>query len=440
MLTAPIVAILAVVAFGWLAEAIIAPTLPALVLDRGGDAFSVGLVTAAYAIPSLLLRPLIGRQLDRSGSRSIHRAGASLLALAPLVYLLPGILIVAIGRVVHGFGWAMFASSNNALVARHAPVHRRAEASGYFNVMWAVAFLIGPPLGITLYRGIGDAAPFIVAALSAGTALLLIGLVPPLVAARDRDHGFSRPADGPATRRPGRYLEPSVMPMMVTTMLVMSGQTLFIAFAPVYARSIGAPLEDLRPFYPVLGLLHVAVLLAFGRLSDRIGRRRTVTYAIALGVIGLVIAALPFGLLTFTIGGACYAAASALATPATTAAAMDAAPPTRLGGAMASFSIGYQLASGLGGFAWGIAIAAFGYPTPFLIAIGLLVMCAAIVARTLPGRPDDDVGSSTIGDGDQRFVQTDASEGGQRDWIDDGDRGPAGGRTRSDHRREADGG
>lgn len=392
LLTIRILTILAVVALGWIAEAIIAPTLPTLILDRGGSAVIVGLVTAAYAIPSLAVRPLIGRRLDRSGSRGIHRAGAALLAAAPLSYVLPGIAPLAAGRVVHGFGWAMFASSNNALIARLAPRGRRGEASGYFNVMWAVAFLVGPPLGITLYASVGPQAPFVVAACFATAALLLIGAVPPLSGlAAAVDPGPRSPTrvhlnTGRAQDMLARYLEPSAVPTMLITTFFMSGQTLLLAFAPVYARSIGAPLEDLLLYYPLLGILHAGGLLTMGRLSDRIGRRRTVAIAAAIGIVGLSIAMLPFGLTSLTVGGSCFALASALATPATTAATMDNAPPHRLGAAMATFSMGYQLASGVGGLVWGVVIAAFGYPAPFAIAIVLVFASLLLATRHLPTR------------------------------------------------------
>ena len=392
LLTRPILVVLAVVGFGWVAEAIIAPTLPTLILDRGGDAVVVGLVTAAYAIPSLALRPFIGRRLDRSGSRRIHRAGAAIIAAAPLSYVLPGIVVLGVGRLVHGLGWAMFSSANNALVARLAPAARRGEASGYFNVMWAVGFLFGPPLGITLYGALGEEAPFIAAAGFAMVALLLVGAVPPLVAHR----APARPASGDDRPEPSgsrgsrrlidRYLEPAAVPTMLITMFFMSGQTLFVAFAPVYARSIGAPLADLWLYYPLLGLLQAGGLLVLGRTSDRIGRRRTVTLAALLGIVGLAIALLPFGLTSLTIGAAWFVLASSLATPATTAATMDEAPPHRLGAAMATFSMGYQLASGLGGLLWGFTIGTLGFPAPFAIAIGLVLASLLLAGRHLPSR------------------------------------------------------
>src|SRR5688572_14435266 len=50
--------------FGFGHEAVLAGVLPLVVIDRGGDAAIVGLLVAAYGIPTIVLRPLLGRLLD----------------------------------------------------------------------------------------------------------------------------------------------------------------------------------------------------------------------------------------------------------------------------------------------------------------------------------------------------------------------------------------
>jgi predicted MFS family arabinose efflux permease len=75
------------------------------------------------------------------------------------------------------------------------------------------------------------------------------------------------------------------------------------------------------------------------------------------------------------------------------ALAIDRADPRRMGAAMATYSLGFQLALGLGAAAWGIVIDAVGYPGPYIGAIGLQVGVVVLLAlawpsvRSKPGAP-----------------------------------------------------
>ncbi|GAB2447586.1 hypothetical protein GCM10027062_31670 [Nocardioides hungaricus] len=51
---------------------------------------------------------------------------------------------------------------------------------------------------------------------------------------------------------------------------------------------------------------------------------------------------------------------------------------------MATYSMGYQLAAGLGALLWGTLISVLGFPAPFVVAIGLQVMTVVLV-RLLGG-------------------------------------------------------
>ena len=371
-------ALLVAVALGWAAELLSQATVPLLILDRGGDAALVGLVSAAYALPTLVLRPLIGRHIDRSGHGPTHQAGASLLLAGPLLLAIPVLPALALGRMTQGFGWAMFGTANNVVLARLAPASRRGEASAWFNIMWALGFVIGPPLGLAIYAGVGREAPFLLASgfglAALATVTVVRRLVPPAPAV----------PEPPATRGLlGRLVEPAALPTMAILSTFMAGQALFLAFAPVYARSIGAPDAVLALYFPVYGVVLVLGQLLTGRFSDRFGRRATIVGGCVLGSVGLVIAAAAPGWTVFAVGAATFASAAAIVNPAAAAATIDRAPEGRTGVAMATFSIGYQVAFGLGGALWGVIIATVGYPAPFLVALLLQAACAAVAVRFL---------------------------------------------------------
>ena len=174
--------------------------------------------------------------------------------------------------------------------------------------------------------------------------------------------------------------------MLLVTAFAMAGQALFLGFAPVFARSIDAPLAVLAPFYPVYGVLNAACQLGSGQLADRIGRSRAVLLGSLLGSAGLLVAFTAGDFLGYGVGASMFAIAAGITAPAAAAAAMDAAPAGRMGSTMATFSMAYQLASGVGGLLWGLLIVTVGYPAPFLVAIALQAAAAAIALPRLPGR------------------------------------------------------
>jgi MFS family permease len=437
LLTWPVMLLISCGLLAWTAEGALQPTIPLIVLDRGGDAVLVGIVAAAYALPTLLLRPLIGSRIDRGGHGPIHRVGGAILATSPLGFLLPVLPLTPLVRLVQGVGWALYGTSNNVVMAMLAPRTRRAELTAYFNAAYAIGFLVGPPIGLFLYTGVGTGMPFLFASVFGCLAFVSASLLARAIAARGAgmpqagtqsgrepsgpagagggagepsSDGRRRdvPADpgspgmanrsggGPPTRsrrRLGSPFEPSAVAPMLATALFMSTQSLFVPFAPVFARAIDEPVEALALYYPAYALLLAGGQLVSGRVVDRVGRLRAIGIGVTLATFGIGTAIVPGGLVTFALGGAFVALGTSMITPAVGAAVMDRAPAGRLAVTMATYSMGYQLAAGGGGALWGVMIGGLGYPWPFVAAIGLQLTVLAVTRRWL-GRPP--VGGSAV--------------------------------------------
>jgi MFS family permease len=406
LLTLPVLILLGCGVLGWTAEGIVQPAIPLLVLDRGGDAVMVGIVAAMFALPTLILRPLIGHRIDRAGHGPTHRLGGTILTLAPLGFMVAPLLLVPIARLVNGVGWAMYGTANNVVLARLAPASRRAEASAYFNVAYAMGFLFGPPLGLFLYTSVADTSPFLAA--STVASMSLVGAV--VLARRTRDRGAEGPIGRPAETAPAvaspmpapapgaqpsnavvralaRLFEPSAVPAMLGLALFMTSQALFLPFAPVYARETGFPVEQLALYYPAYAGLLIVGQLFTGRLSDRFGRVRMIAIGTLIACTGALVAVLPGQLLTFAVGGGLVALGSTFVTPSFAAAAMDRAPAARMGVAMATFSMGFQLAAGAGGALWGVVIGTVGYPWPFILTAILQASGLGLAMRYFRARP-----------------------------------------------------
>jgi predicted MFS family arabinose efflux permease len=371
---------LLLVTLGWVAEFVLLPVLPLEVLRRGGSAATVGVVALAYAVPTLLLRPTVGRTIDRRGLRGIQNAGSLGFLLIPLVYLTPGIPPIVFGRCAQGASWSMYGTSTNVLMAVLAPAGSRATLSGYVSACRAVALLVAPPLGLWAYSM--HLAVAVAAAVVVGAAATAVSLT--WTETGVRTLGVE---DRPAVRGVARFIEPSALvPMLMLSMFV-SSQMLFLHFAPVYVREHDLSLDVLTAFYVQFGVVSIVAPIICGRVADRIGPTRATEIASAVAIAGLAIASLPISAgVAFMCGAVLVSAASAMGTSSIAAEAIARTPAGRIGSAMATYSMGFQLAAGVGGLMWGALISTLGFPWPFLAAIvlqlGTILMTRAAAPAT----------------------------------------------------------
>lgn len=377
VLTGPFLLVLVLTFLGFAFEQVLRPVIPLMIIDRGGDAVLIGAVAAVHALPSIVFRPYIGQLVDNWHHGRVLRIGAALAAVAPAGLLLPGILSLVPVRFLQGSAWAVYSVSTHTLMAKASPPQRRGEASGYFQAMPALATLISPGVGVALYIALGEVAPVLVAGALAAGALAITTLL-----RTEADGGVPiMPSPQRERSRMGRLVEPSALPATLMTAMFMSAHALFMVFPPVYAIAVGAPIEALAAYYPAYGIVMAVSQFAAGRVSDRIGRGSTIRIGCALGIAGLAIAGLGTGMVTLATGAAVYAIGASLVSPTLSALTIDRAPPSRLGSAMATYSIGYQLATGASSLGWGALIVTMGFGSAFIAAIALQLATIAASVR-----------------------------------------------------------
>jgi len=386
------VGVLALAFLGFGLEGVIRTAIPLIVLDRGGDAVWVGVIAAAAALPSVLFRPFIGRLVDNWRHDRLLQAGALVAAVGSIALLVPGLISLAVLRFAQGTGWATFSVANHALMAKLAPPNRRGEASGYFMAMPAIATLVCPPAGVALYLAAGEMPPLALA-LGLGLGAFAVSLViriPPAegpLPASVTTVGPSVSGTPPAAG--GRsILEPSAIPATLMVATFMAGHSLFVVFPPVYLAAVGVDLIVLAPYYLGYGLVMTVSQLLVGPASDRLGRPFAIRLGSAIAIAGFASALVLPGLVALVSASLAYATAVSFVSPTLSALTIDRAPPGRLGAAMATYSLGYQLATGASGIVWGAIIALVGFPWPFAVAIGLQLVTIIVSIRTAaPARP-----------------------------------------------------
>jgi predicted MFS family arabinose efflux permease len=374
--TTPFVTLCAVALLCFGANTMLQPLLPILILQQGGDAALVGLVIAAFSLPSVVLRPLMGRAVDSWSQHRTLALGTFFLGIANLVYLVPSLAVVFLDRVIHGTAWAAFNTAGQSGVARLAPPSRRGEASGVYNLMPGIAQTLMPGFGLLLIGAAGLGSAFLLAALLsfAGAALVILGPLPRFPAtARKGSGGFW-----------SSLIERNALLPMSLEFLFTSVSALFLTFPPVWADAHGIPIEQLALYYPIYGLVLVVTRAVAGRFLDRIPRTTVIVAGACIAIAGLVLASTAQTVAMLTLAGSVYAFAAAFTSPTAMAMAIDRADPARMGAAMATYSLGFQMGLGVGAAVFGIVIQILGFPAPWLVAIGLQLLL--IVALVLGAR------------------------------------------------------
>jgi MFS family permease len=317
------------------------PILPLYVQDLGGSALMAGLALLAFSAPSFTVRPIVGHIADKWSALGVLAIGLVLLAAGALMFLIPFLVMVFVGGLVRGVGWAGVNTGGYTTLAITAPPARRGEAAGYYTSVTTSASIVFPALALWLIDRFGGF--HVVFLLSAMLATLGLPIVFYL-GKNKREAGTARPTTGNA----------GVEGLIDRGVLLATGLNLcstlampsVMAFLPFYARSLD--IENIGLFYVVAGLTSIVTRPALGKKSDALGRGPAIGVGLGAQLIGLVLISIASHLALILVGGFFVAVGTAMIGSTTTALAMDLANPTSRGRGMATFSISFQIGFGAG--------------------------------------------------------------------------------------------
>lgn len=111
---------------------------------------------------------------------------------------------------------------------------------------------------------------------------------------------------------------------------------------------------------------------ALGRVADRIGYGPSLAAGFVFETWALLLVSLASSLTLIVFSGVLFAFGNAIGSSTILALAIQRAHPQRRGKAMASFSVAYPLAAGVGALLTGSVVEVAGYFTIYLMAAGLV--------------------------------------------------------------------
>jgi MFS family permease len=361
---------------GYVGNWMVLPVLPLFLVAEGYSEAFIGLVIAAYNVSSFAARPLFGRLVDTGRPRSALIGSCALLGATTFGYLVPSTAFLFAVRAAHGLGWAGLNAVGTAWIAMLAPVTRRAEAMGFYTMSQSLGTAVGPAIGIGLLSNFGAGVAFTVSALFGVAAFgssVLTHAPPPLAAPKPKPAAQAGSAGQPWF---AGMVEPGIFTATLILTLVQINQPMISSFAPLYFRSIGV--SGVEWYFAGQGVMSIVSRALLGSWADRNGRTRSLVLGFGVQMIGLITLWQSSELVLLTLGGALYTLGAGVAQPTLYALAADRAAPARRGAAMATYTMGFQLGSGVGAVFWGSTIQSFGYHVmygwtfvPLLAAVAL---------------------------------------------------------------------
>ncbi len=358
LLTRGFVFLCAATFLGYAHIALLTPILPLFIIERGGTASLVGLIIAAFSVTSFLFRPFIGQAVDHWSARGVMIVGTVVLGICSLGYLVYHALLLFIVRAVHGTGWAAYNTGAKVLVSTSAPEDRRGEAAGYFTMSQTVAIALVPAIALWLLEMLNFGGIFVLSSIC-GFLAVTAGLAMPRT-----------PQAHAAVRREtfwGSLFERSALLPSALEFLTKFTQPAAAIFISPYAKVLGISIKSHLPYYYLgFGLISIAARGMLGSWSDRIGRGRIIGLGAMMSVAALIIVSQATGIVVLVLSGVLFGLGTASFAPSVLALAIDMAPSKRRGAAIATYSMAFQLAQGVGGLLAGTLIDTVGFQAMYL--------------------------------------------------------------------------
>lgn len=351
---------------GYAQHAVLTPVLPLYVTYLGGSAFTVGLVLAAFAVTSVLVRPVVGHWADRWNEAGVMISGLLFQGASILVCFVPFVSAAMLANGLRGIGWAGLNTGGYSLLALTAPESRRGEASGLYSGVQSASAILFPALALWLLQVSfgGFAVVFVAGAIFsfAGAALgaIMAGNIPRAAPGRNLSQATLQ-----WWREIFHFIEKDILlPSIILFWLNISLPSI-TNFSVLYARNLG--ITNFGTFFIVLGVTSLLGRPLLGRVSDKFGRDRSIAAGFVLQLLALFLISTVANLVGMISAGALYMMGNALASSTTLALAVERADPLRRGKAMATFSVAYPLSYGVGSLITGSAVEIAGYTGMFLL-------------------------------------------------------------------------
>ncbi|TJY42861.1 MFS transporter [Cohnella pontilimi] len=353
-------------------------TLPVFAIqDMHEDEAAVGLITTVFLISAIVVRPMAGKWIERTGKTVVLLIAFAILCGASAFYFfaysMPALLVL---RFCHGIGFGMATTAAGAIVADLIPESRKGEGMGYYGLTMNLAMVVGPFLGLTVMQQGGATLMFIVNA--AFCVLAFIGGL--LVRLPKKEASQVVGVKDASSSGLRGFIEYSAIPVSLVAAFFALAYSAIISFVSVYAREIGVT-EAASYFFVVYAVVLFVSRPFTGRWFDAYGAHVIIYPAILLFAVGTYLLSVSASAPLFLLSAALIGLGWGTVFPSLQTIAIQRAGPEKGAAATATYLSIFDFGFGVGSMLFPFIAVSIGYGTlyfytSFLVLVGLAVYYA----------------------------------------------------------------
>jgi len=366
--------------FMFLTFHILAIAFPLYVKDiLNGNQQQMGLTITSYYVGGILIRPFSGQWVDRFGKKKMAVIGMVIFLIACVSYFgSKGIFLFLVIRLIHGMSYSVASTATTTIASLMVPNSRQGEGMGYFSMFMSIAMVVGPALGLFLWRdknlNVLLLGVCIIAALS---LLFTIGIRMP-----QQGESASEPVLNvePVKKRKvhwSDFIEPKVLPISLVGFILAVSYSSLSGFIPSFTDEIHQS-HVTSYFFVAFAIMIVLFRPIVGKVFDKLNEHLLAYPGMLLFAIGLFLLSQAQSGTLILIAGVIMGVGFGALVPCFQTLALKLASVHRRGAAMGTFLLLFDLGYGWGSYFMGV-IASFTDYRMMYVAAGFITLLSVVV-------------------------------------------------------------
>lgn len=311
------------------------PELNGILSDFGGEKWK-GLIITVFTISAAISRPFSGKLSDFIGRKKVMYLGLLLCVVVNLLYpFTHSVFLFLAVRFLHGFTVGFTPTGATAMITDLLPLEKRGVGMGIWGTFISLGIGVGQVLGTPIAKELGVESLFYLS-----LVLNLISLILIRFATETLENISSMRLDYLMVKK-NDVFEPSVLPSAFVMFLTSSCSGCVFVLTPDISNYLGISNKGWFFFFYVI--ITILVRLFTGRLSDKIGRVKSLFIGVSLLFVSMVLLVFADSIFSYTIAAIVFGLATGINSPALFAWTADLSHPTRKGVGAGTMFIALEL-------------------------------------------------------------------------------------------------